>query len=124
LSCGMQGLLALHECLVQPRFLVGSILLIFLVFCVVFLALFVFVLYIVYPMLPVSLYCSFLIVTSVFSLYSYCLTAPIPTTIYPGKITYIRGTILLYCNSISYSSAHGYPFGIFKLSLPLSMIWI
>ena len=38
----------------------GSMLLIFLVFCVVYFALFVFVLCRVYPMLPVSLDCSFL----------------------------------------------------------------
>jgi hypothetical protein len=42
-------------------FLVGSVLPIFLVFCVVFLVLFVFVLCLVYPILPVSLDCPFLI---------------------------------------------------------------
>ena len=41
------------------RFLAGSILLIFLVSFVVFLALFVFVLCLVHPMLPVSLDCHF-----------------------------------------------------------------
>ena len=39
---------------IHPQFLVGSIMLIFLVFCVVFLSLFVFVICLVYPMLPVS----------------------------------------------------------------------
>ena len=48
-------------------FLVGSVLLIVLVFCVVFFALFVFVLCLVYPMLHVSLDCPFLIAPSVFS---------------------------------------------------------
>jgi hypothetical protein len=48
-------------------FLVGSVLLIFLVFCVVFVVLFVFVLCLVYPMLPVFLDCPFLIAPSVFS---------------------------------------------------------
>jgi hypothetical protein len=47
-------------------FLVGSVLLIFLVFCVVFFVLFVFVMCLVYPMLQVSLDCTFLIVPSVF----------------------------------------------------------
>jgi hypothetical protein len=46
--------------------LVESVLLIFLVFFVV-LFLFVFVLYLVYPMLPVSLDCPFVIALSVFS---------------------------------------------------------
>ena len=40
-----------------PGFLVGSMLLIFLVFCVVFFVLFVFVLCLVYPMLPVLCVC-------------------------------------------------------------------
>jgi len=39
----------------------------FLVFCVVFFVLFFFVLYLVYPILPVSLDCQFLIAPSVFS---------------------------------------------------------
>jgi hypothetical protein len=62
---------------VHPRLLVGSVLLIVLVFCV--FPLFVFVLCLVYPMLPVSLDCPFLIVLLVFSnvyfklfLLSYC----------------------------------------------------
>jgi len=41
---------------VHPRFLLGSVLLFFLMFCIVFcFVLFVFVLCLVYPMLPVSL---------------------------------------------------------------------
>ncbi len=65
---------------VHPRFLVGSMLLIFLIFYVFFCivlffvlfyfcicALFVFVLCLMCPMLPVSLHCSFLIPISVFS---------------------------------------------------------
>ena len=43
------------------------LLLIFLVFCVVYVVLFIFVLCLVYPMLPVSLDCSILIAPSVFS---------------------------------------------------------
>jgi hypothetical protein len=52
---------------VHPQFLVGFVLLIFLVFCVVlsFCVLFVFALCLVYPMFPVSLVCQFLIDTSV-----------------------------------------------------------
>ena len=46
---------------------VGSVLLIFLVFCVVFFVLFVFVLCLVYTTLPVALDCQFLITPSVFS---------------------------------------------------------
>ena len=61
---GSELLIFLVFCVV---FLVGSELLIFLVFCVVFLVLFVLVLYLVYPMLPVSLDCPFLIASSVFS---------------------------------------------------------
>jgi len=57
----------LHSIWVHPRFLVGSVVLIFLVFCVVFLVLFVFVLCLVYPMLPVYLDCPFLIAPSVCS---------------------------------------------------------
>jgi hypothetical protein len=38
-----------------------------IVFCVVFFVLFLFVVYLVYPMLPVSLDCQFLIAPSVFS---------------------------------------------------------
>ena len=52
------------------RFLVGSVLLIVLVFCVVFFVLFVFILCLEYPMLPVSLDCPFLI--SRFSLTFMC----------------------------------------------------
>jgi hypothetical protein len=47
-------------------FLVGSVLLIFLVFCVVFFV-FVFVLCLVYLMLAVSIDCPFLIALSVFA---------------------------------------------------------
>ena len=47
-------------------FLVGSVLLIILVFCVVFCCVFCFVC-LVYPMLPVSLDCPFLNAPSVFS---------------------------------------------------------
>jgi hypothetical protein len=61
---GSELLIFLVFCVV---FLMGSELLIFLVFCVVFLVLFVFVLYLVYLMLPVSLDCPFLIASSVFS---------------------------------------------------------
>ena len=46
---------------------VGFVLFIFLVFCVVFFVVIVFVLCHVYPMLPVSLDCPFLIAPSVFS---------------------------------------------------------
>jgi len=49
------------------EFLMRSVLFIILVFSVVFFVLFVFVLCLVYLMLPVSLDCPFLIVTSVFS---------------------------------------------------------
>jgi len=42
-----------------PGFLYGSLLLVFLVFCIVFYVSFVFVLCLVYPMLPVSLDCPF-----------------------------------------------------------------
>jgi len=52
---------------VHPRFLVGFMLLIFLVFCVVFFVLFVFVVCLVYPMLLVSLDCPFMIAPSAFS---------------------------------------------------------
>ena len=52
---------------VHPRLFVRSVLLISLVFCVMFFILFVFVLCFVYPMLPVSLDCPFLIAASVFS---------------------------------------------------------
>jgi len=49
-------------------FLMGSVLFIFLVFCVVFVfVLLVFVLCLVYPVLPVSMDCLFLIALSVFS---------------------------------------------------------
>ena len=51
---------------VRQQFLVVSMLLIFLVFFVVFFVLFVFVLCLVYPVLPVSLDCQFLIVPLVF----------------------------------------------------------
>ena len=57
---------------VHPWFLVGSLLLIFLVFCVVFWSLCVFILCFVYPimaMLPVSLDCPFLIAPSNVYLY-------------------------------------------------------
>ena len=58
---------------VYTRFLVGSLLLIFLVSCVVVFAWFVFVLCLVHPMLPVSLDCPFLIIPSVFSnVYLFC----------------------------------------------------
>jgi hypothetical protein len=63
LSYKRQELLGLHEHLGSPLFLVGSVLLIFLVFWYV---LFVFLCF-VYPMLPVSLDCPFLIAFSVFS---------------------------------------------------------
>jgi hypothetical protein len=46
---------------VFPPVLVRSVLLIILVLCVVLFALFVFVLCLMYPMLPVSLYCQFLV---------------------------------------------------------------
>jgi len=59
-------LLALRGRLGSPRFLVGSVVLIFLAFCVVFFVLFVFVLYLVCPMLAVSMDCPFLIASSVF----------------------------------------------------------
>ena len=52
---------------VHSQFLLGSVLLIMLVFGVVFLRLFVFVLCLVYSMLPVSLDCPFLINPSDFS---------------------------------------------------------
>jgi hypothetical protein len=52
---------------VHPRYLVGFVLFIVLVFCVVFFVLFVLVLCRVYPMLPVSLDCPFLIAPSIFS---------------------------------------------------------
>jgi len=45
----------------------GSVLLIFLIFCVVFFVLFVFVMCLMYPMLSVSLDCSFLSAPSDFS---------------------------------------------------------
>jgi hypothetical protein len=51
---------------VHTQFLVGSLLVIFLVFCVVFFVLFAFVLCRVYPIMPVSLDCPFLIARSVF----------------------------------------------------------
>ena len=51
---------------VHTQFLVGSLLVIFLVFCVVFFVLFAFVLCRVYPITPVSLDCPFLIARSVF----------------------------------------------------------
>ena len=52
---------------VHPRFLVGSVLFIFLVFCVVFLLLFVFNLCLMCPVLTVSLDCPFFIAPSGFS---------------------------------------------------------
>jgi hypothetical protein len=51
---------------VHPRFCVGSVLLVVLVFCVVFLDLFVIILFLVCQVLLVSLDCSLLIVPSVF----------------------------------------------------------
>jgi len=57
------SLLVLREDMGSPRFLVGSMLLIFLVFCV----LFAFVQCLVCPVLPVALDCPFLIAPSVFS---------------------------------------------------------
>ena len=59
--------LTLRELLASPPFLVGSVLLIFLIFCVVFLVLFVFVPCLLYTMFPVSLDSPLLIVPSVFS---------------------------------------------------------
>ena len=53
--------------LVRPWFFGDSVLLMFLVFCVVFFGLIVFLLCLVYPMLPVYLDCPFLICHSVFS---------------------------------------------------------
>jgi hypothetical protein len=53
--------------LVHPRFVVASVLFIFLVFSAVLFGLFVLFLCLVYPMLPVSLDCSFLIASSGFS---------------------------------------------------------
>ena len=52
----------------DPRILVGSVLLIFLVFCVLLFGLLVFVLCLVYPMLSVALDCPFLL-------------APLPDTV-------------------------------------------
>jgi len=52
---------------VHPQFLVGSMLFIFLVFCVVFLLLLVFILCLMCPVLTVSLDCTFLIAPSGFS---------------------------------------------------------
>jgi len=52
---------------VHPWFLVVSVLLIVLVFCVGFFVLFVLVLCLVHPMMTVSLDCPFLIAPSVFS---------------------------------------------------------
>jgi hypothetical protein len=51
----------------SPWFLVGSILLIFLVLCAMFFALFVFILCPEYPILSVTLHCPILIFHSVFS---------------------------------------------------------
>ena len=48
-----------------PGYLMGFVLLNFLVFCVVFFVLFVFVLCLGYPMLPVFPYCPFLIVNDI-----------------------------------------------------------
>jgi hypothetical protein len=59
--------LLLITCILYMNIWVGSVLLIFLVFYVVFFSLFVFVLCFVYPMLPLSLDCSFLIAPLVFS---------------------------------------------------------
>ena len=50
---------------VHSWFFVRSVLFAFLVFWIVFCVLFVFILYVVCPMLPVSLECQFLIITSV-----------------------------------------------------------
>ena len=65
------GILERHgspRCLVKPRLLI-----VLLVFCVVIFVLFVIVLCLVYPVLPVSLDCPFLIAPSVFSnIYFYC----------------------------------------------------
>jgi hypothetical protein len=62
---------------VHPRFLVGSVLLIFLVFCVVFLLLFVFILCLVCPVLTVSLDYPFFIAPSGFSdIYFQCIPCP------------------------------------------------
>ena len=65
-SCKRQKLLNLCEHLGSPPYLVGSVLLIFLVFCVVVFFLVVFIMCLVYPMLSLSLYCPFLIAPSVF----------------------------------------------------------
>ena len=62
-SCKWQELVA--SIWVHFPFLVGSVLFIFLVFCVVLFVLFVFVLCLVFPMLPVFLNCPFLIALSV-----------------------------------------------------------
>jgi len=64
----------LHFPIVLFRFLVGPVMLFVLVFYVVFFVLFVFVLCLLYPMLPVSMDCSFLIAPSVsFFLFFYLL---------------------------------------------------
>ena len=66
-SYNRQKQLTLPEQLGSPPFLVGSMLLIFLVFCVLFFVLFVFDLCFLYPILLVSLDCPFLNFPSVFS---------------------------------------------------------
>jgi hypothetical protein len=70
-------------------FLVGSVLLIFLVFCVVFFALFVFVFCLVFPMLSVSLNCPFLIVSSFFFLYRLFINIAADKTTYVFYIMFV-----------------------------------
>ena len=60
----MQERLSLHGSLLPPV-LVRSVLLIILVLCVVLFALFVFVLCLMYPMLPVSQDCQFLVLLTI-----------------------------------------------------------
>jgi hypothetical protein len=67
LCCVFSGSVLLIFLVFCVVFLVGSVLLICLAFCVVLFVLLVFVLCLVYPMLPVSLDCPYLIAPSVFS---------------------------------------------------------
>ena len=90
LSCCHYTYLTIHERGINMYLIV--IILVFggvhvaqlLVFCVVFYVLLVFVLCLVYPMLPISLDCPFLIAPSVFSnVYLFCLLVFVLCLVYP-----------------------------------------
>ena len=93
-----QELFTLREHLGLPRHLVGSVLLTFLVFCVVFLCSIIFDLCLVCPMLLVSLQCQFLIASSVVSnVYLIAITWSIPMLVDYICDTRSNFVVLLSC---------------------------